>query len=402
MRRKRQAKKSNSKKNQKQDEESHEEDINDENQENNEQPNNENEKIEADSKPTFDIDKVVKIVTVNAGSLPAACKKGFMDYVKYEDADIICVQETKLHSKSPTGFDNYIIDGYYGYFFNSEQKKGYSGTCIYTKIQPISIKPGFNDSEGRIILIEYSNFYLINTYVPNAGMKLERLDYKINTWNPKLKNLMDELCKKKTTILCGDLNVAHQPIDIFDTKGKEKCAGYTPEERKWFDDFLKSGYTDIFRHLYPKKQQFSFFSYRFNMKAKNHGWRLDYFVMPTNTIDNDSIVDCLILNTNFSDHSPCVLILNKDKVLSEGDVPVKEPGITVLNSGAIFKKPNEESEKKDEDPKKKDEESEKKDEEPEKKEDINNDDDDQESEQVQRSSKATKKGQAKKTNKKKK
>lgn len=305
-------------------------------EEDNEKPNEEeNQEQPQSNKDT--VKDILKIVTVNVGSIKAANTKGFLDYVKNENADIICIQETKLHESSSPGFDSYVIDGYYGYFYNSEGKKGYAGTCIYTKIKPISVKPAFKDDEGRVILIEYSNFYVINAYVPNAGQKLERLDYKVKTWNPKMKELMDELKDTKLTILCGDLNVAHQPIDVYDTKGKEKVAGYTPQERKSFDEFLKDGYTDVFRNLYPKKQQFSFFSYRFQMKQKGHGWRLDYFVIPTKYVDTNAIVDCTILSTNFSDHSPCVLTLDREKALTDSDVPIEEKGVEVLNSGKTFK-----------------------------------------------------------------
>ena len=284
--------------------------------------------------------ETLKIITCNVASLASAWNKGFLDYVNYDKPDIICIQETKLHKGSKTPIQNFILNEYFGYFYNSEEKKGYAGTAIYTKIKPISVQPGFKDNEGRVIQMEFTNFYLVNSYVPMAGMKLERKDYKVNTWNPKIGNLLNELCKTKPAVWCGDLNVAHMPIDIYDTKGKDKVAGYTPEERKWFDDFLKQGYIDVFRYMYPDKQQFSFYSYRFNAKAKNHGWRLDYFVMPKYAIDDNLAVNCSILSTNFSDHSPVVLLLNREKVLTENDKPVEESGIQILNSNTIFTKSN--------------------------------------------------------------
>ncbi|OHT00257.1 exodeoxyribonuclease III family protein [Tritrichomonas foetus] len=338
----------NTKKNAPQKEENHDDEIpNENNHENsndnqNESLENENDpkKTNIDTKTVEIAGDVLKIITCNVASLASAWNKGFYDYIQVDSPDIICIQETKLHAQSKTPFTNFILDGYYGYFLNSEEKKGYAGTAIYTKLKPLSVKPGFKDSEGRVIQMEFSKFFLVNSYVPMAGMKLERKSYKVETWNPKIGNLIEELSKTKPTVWCGDLNVAHMPIDIYDTKGKDKVAGYTPEERKWFDDFLKKGFVDVFRHLYPDKQQFSFYSYRFDMKAKNRGWRLDYFIVPQAAIDEKLPVDCSILSTDFSDHSPVVLLLDKEKVVTDEDLPVTEPGITILNSGKTFTKNN--------------------------------------------------------------
>lgn len=302
--------------------------------------NSPHEEIEAEvetSNKEYNDDDVLKIATINVNSIAAASKKGFVEYIEQSKPDIFCIQETKLHKNSSPGFASYIYNGYYGYFYNSEQHKGYAGTAIYTRIKPISVRPAFNDLEGRVILMEFSKFYVLNAYVPNAGQTLDRLDYKINVWTPKLNSVINELSQTKPVILCGDLNVAHQPIDVYNTKGKEKVAGYTPQERKWLDDFINEGYTDVFRHLYPSKQQFTFFSYRFNMKPKGFGWRLDYFIAPTKAVEElDFLVDCTIFNTEFSDHIPSTLVLKRDAILTDADKPIEESGVMVLNSEDRF------------------------------------------------------------------
>lgn len=276
----------------------------------------------------------LKIVSANAASLRAAWKKGFPEFVQKSNPDILCIQETKLHENCEPNIGSFIIEGYQGYFFNCE-RPGLHGTAIYTKIKPVSVNISFPDDEGRCITMEFTDFYLVNTYVPNAGMKLERLKYKIETWNPRIKAHLDELSKKKTTIWTGDLNVAHEPIDIFDTKGKDKVAGYTPEERKWFHEFLESGYTDVFRNLYPEKKEFTYYSYRFNAKALGRGWRVDYFVIDNAHYNKENIVDCAMESCEFSDHVPHSLLL-KRSILKETDVKVEKAFNTRLNDGHIF------------------------------------------------------------------
>ena len=275
--------------------------------------------------------EVFKISTINVASINAAWGKGFLEWVENSKPDLICVQETKLHADSKPSHSSLFIDGYNGYFFDCSAKNGLHGTAVYSKIQPISVKESFNDDEGRCITIEFSKFYVVNTYVPNAGMKLEKLDWKVKTWNPKVQKHLDELRKTKPVIWTGDLNVAHQEIDIFEPAGHERTAGFTKEEREWFGSFLDTGYVDIFRKLYPDRKEFTFFSYRAQAKLKNHGWRLDYFIMHKDDLYDRLVVDCTIEKGDFSDHVPLSLFLNRE-ILTEEDRPVESPVNVRLNN----------------------------------------------------------------------
>lgn len=283
---------------------------------------------------TETIENILKIITVNVASLRSAWTKGFLDYVTTNSPDIICIQETKFHDQMKEKIDAFKIKGYREYYYNCEKKKGYSGTAIFTKYEPISVSRLITDidQEGRAIQMEFNNFYLINAYVPMVGMKVseEKLKYKVEQFNPRICQVMNELKKKKGVIYCGDLNVAHENIDIFDPKGHDKTAGFTPEERKSFTQLIEQGYVDVFRRIHPDLQNFSYFSYRFNAKAKGRGWRLDYFVMNKEYFEQNIVNDCIIESTNFSDHSPVVLLLNKDKVIN-GDQEVKDDNIIVIN-----------------------------------------------------------------------
>ncbi|KAH0793946.1 exodeoxyribonuclease III [Histomonas meleagridis] len=278
---------------------------------------------------------VLKIMTFNVASLRASWQHGLPFYVKNAQPDILCIQETKMHSKAKPPVEDFKLEGYHGYF-NHAERKGYSGTAIYTKYKPISIEPssGITDPNGRCITAEFTNFYLVNSYVVNAGAQLENLQYKINTFNPQIETHIENLRKKKMVIWTGDLNVAHEDIDIWTPEGHEKVAGFTKEERDWFHSFLGKGYVDIFRKLYPTKQQFTFFNYRGFARAKNHGWRIDYFVINRDSIKDGMIIDCTIDSTvDFSDHLPVNLLLNKDMIIDEKkDQKVKSAGITVLET----------------------------------------------------------------------
>ena len=262
---------------------------------------------------------LVKISTTNVASIRAAWKKGFRDWVKSSCPDIICVQETKLHPKASPGIETFILEGYHGYFFDSK-KAGYAGTSIYTRFKPLSVLISIPDEEGRAITMEFDKFYLINTYVPNAGQKLERLDYKIKEWNPSFAAYINELKNSKPVIWTGDLNVAHKDIDIFEPKGHDKSAGFTPQERTWFDQFLNTGYVDIFRQLHPESREFTYFTYIGNAKARGKGWRIDYFIKYQNQISDDLIHDCFIEKGDFSDHVPCSLILKRNLFENDGIV----------------------------------------------------------------------------------
>ena len=220
------------------------------------------------------------------------------------DADIFCVQETKLQENQL----DLNIEGY-NYYISSAIKKGYSGTLIYTKEKPINVIYGidgkYND-EGRIITLEFNNFYLVNCYVPNSQDGLKRIEYRM-IFEDDLRNYLSSL--NKPVIYCGDLNVAHNPIDLKNPKANEQNAGYSIQERTKFSELLNAGFIDTYRYLYPEKIEYSWWSYRFNARANNAGWRIDYFIV-SNTI-KDKIVDSKIHTSIYgSDHCPVELNIN--------------------------------------------------------------------------------------------
>ena len=276
--------------------------------------------------------EVLKITSWNLASLNAAWEHGLKEYIQVAQPDIFCIQETKLHDQSKNPISKFKLDGYHGYFCHAK-KKGYSGTAIYTKIKPklIQASEGITDQNGRCITAEFDTFYLLNTYVINMGIDLKNQHAKIDVFNPEIEKLIQNLSKKKPVIWTGDLNVAHQPIDIWSTEGHQNIAGYTDVERKWFDDFIKNNdYVDVFRMLYPDKQQFTFFNYRGNAKGKNQGWRIDYFMMPKSMIKDGLIIDCTIESGDLSDHQPISLFLNRKMILTENDKPVEKADVESL------------------------------------------------------------------------
>lgn len=276
--------------------------------------------------------EILKIATVNVNSISAAFKKGFLQYVQSDYPDIICIQETKLHENSPKTCDSYIIDGYEAYFCNCEHKKGYAGTGIYTKIKPISVRHGFDEPDGRVILMEFDKFYLVNIYGPNIGMAFSNGDYISNVWGPKIIDLMKSLVNDKIPILCGDFNIGTSALDLYDQNLYKKIMSKTKGIKNWLSELLDEGFSDVFRHLYPNKQQFTYFSTRSKMKEKGRGLRLDYFVVPSTIVDseNKTVVDVKILNGDFSDHVPSVLYLQKDVMLTENDQPITETKATII------------------------------------------------------------------------
>ena len=241
----------------------------------------------------------MKLVSWNVNGIRACLNKGFLDFFKECDADIFSIQETKMQE----GQADIAIDGYHMYM-NSAEKKGYSGTLIYSKTEPLSIHYGldngkYND-EGRVITLEYDNFYLVNAYVPNSQDGLKRLDYRM-IFEDDMRNYL--LSLEKPVIYCGDLNVAHEAIDIKNPKSNERNAGFTIEERNKMTDLLKSGFVDSYRYLYPDKVEYSWWSYRFNARANNAGWRIDYFVLSESI--KDKIRDAKIYTQIMgSDHAP--------------------------------------------------------------------------------------------------
>lgn len=246
----------------------------------------------------------MKLISWNVNGIRACIEKGFNDYVIQENADFFSVQETKIQE----GQANLDLPGYYRYM-NSAEKKGYSGTLIYAKKQPLSVTYGieaelYND-EGRVITLEYENFYLINAYVPNSQDELKRLLYRME-YEDHLRNYLSRLNQTKTVIYCGDLNVAHERIDLKNPDSNTKNAGFSIEERNKMTELLSAGFVDSYRYLYPEKVEYSWWSYRFQARAKNAGWRIDYFLVSEKS--KHLIRDAKIHTDIFgSDHCPVEL-----------------------------------------------------------------------------------------------
>ncbi len=247
----------------------------------------------------------MKFISWNVNGLRACMNKGFAEYFDSIDADIFCVQETKLQE----GQIDFAPDGYNCYW-NYADKKGYSGTAIFAKEKPINVTYGIgideHDHEGRVITLEYDKFYFITVYVPNSQNELKRLDYRMK-WEDDFLSYIRKLDEKKPVIYCGDLNVAHKEIDLKNPKTNRKNAGFTDEERAKFTAVLENGFTDTFRHFYPYAEGiYSWWSYRFKAREKNAGWRIDYFV--TSERLNDKLTDAEIHTDIFgSDHCPVEL-----------------------------------------------------------------------------------------------
>ena len=248
---------------------------------------------------------VMKMVSWNVNGLRACVTKGFVDIFNEFDADIFCLQETKLQE----GQIDLPLDGYYQYW-NYAEKKGYSGTAIFTKKEPLAVTNGIgideHNTEGRVITLEYENFFFVTCYTPNSQNELKRLDYRMK-WEDDFREYLMGLNEKKPVILCGDLNVAHNEIDLKIPKTNRKNAGFSDEEREKMTTLLNSGFTDSFRYLYPNKEGiYSWWSYRFNARKNNAGWRIDYFI--TSDSIKDKIIDSKI-HTDImgSDHCPVEL-----------------------------------------------------------------------------------------------
>lgn len=247
----------------------------------------------------------MKLISWNVNGLRAVMNKGFKEFFESIDADAVCLQETKLQE----GQIEFAPEGYYTYW-NSAVKKGYSGTVIFTKAKPINVTYGIgieeHDQEGRVITAEYEAFYLVDCYTPNSQRELTRLDYRME-WEDDFRKYLETLNQKKPVILCGDLNVAHNEIDLKNPKTNRHNAGFTDEERNKMTELLGAGFTDSFRYLYPDKPDiYSWWSYMFHAREKNAGWRIDYFIV-SNSI-KDKIKDSKILTEIMgSDHCPVEL-----------------------------------------------------------------------------------------------
>ena len=251
---------------------------------------------------------MLKLISWNVNGLRACCDKGFRESFERLDADFFCLQETKMQA----GQLDLQFEGYQSYW-NYAEKKGYSGTAIFTRHQPLSVAYGIgveeHDHEGRVITLEMEKFYLITVYVPNSQDELRRLAYRM-TWEDAFLSYLKKLEEKKPVVVCGDLNVAHQEIDLKNPKSNRKNAGFTDEERAKFTTWLNAGFTDTFRYFYPdQKEIYSWWSYRFKAREKNAGWRIDYFV--TSASLNDKLVDAKIhTDVLGSDHCPVELTLD--------------------------------------------------------------------------------------------
>lgn len=248
----------------------------------------------------------MKLISWNVNGLRACITKGFIDYFKEFDADIFCIQETKLQE----GQVELDLEGYYDYW-NYAEKKGYSGTAIFTKTEPLSVQYGMDieehDREGRIITLEYEQFYLVNVYTPNSKRELLRLDYRMK-WEDDFRDYLLLLDEKKPVIICGDLNVAHKEIDLKNPKTNRKNAGFTDEERDKMTSLLSLNFTDSFRYFYPDKEEaYSWWSYMGRAREKNVGWRIDYFITSKRYEENllNSYIYPEILG---SDHCPVGIV----------------------------------------------------------------------------------------------
>ncbi len=243
-----------------------------------------------------------KLISWNVNGIRACVKKGFLDYFNEIDADIFCIQETKLQE----GQIDLELDGYYQYW-NYAEKKGYSGTALFTKEKPINVLYGLgleeHDNEGRVITAEFDEYYVVNVYTPNSKEKLARIDYRMQ-WEDAFREFLKNLEKNKPVIVCGDLNVAHNEIDLKNPKSNRKNAGFSDEEREKFNLLLDSGFIDTFRYFYPNLEGvYSWWSYRFNARKNNAGWRIDYFLVSASL--EDKLVDAKIHTEILgSDHCP--------------------------------------------------------------------------------------------------
>ena len=249
----------------------------------------------------------MKLISWNVNGLRACVQKGFLDYFHAADADFFCIQESKLQE----GQISLDLPGYHQYW-NYAEKKGYSGTAIFAKQKPLQVTRGIGtaicDTEGRVITLEYANFYLVTCYTPNSQSELARLPYRME-WEDAFRAYLLQLDSKKPVILCGDLNVAHTEIDLKNPKTNRKNAGFSDEEREKMTELLSAGFTDTFRYFYPDAEGiYSWWSYRFKAREKNAGWRIDYFI--TSRRLDSSLTDAAIHTDVFgSDHCPVELTI---------------------------------------------------------------------------------------------
>jgi len=250
----------------------------------------------------------MKLISWNVNGINAAVKKGLLDFIQELKPDILCLQETKSPKVKPAidlaGYDQY---------WNYARKSGYSGTAILTKVKPLKVTNDIeidkHDQEGRVITSEYNDFYLVNVYVPNSKRELERLDYRTNEWDVDFLKYLKKLEKKKPVIFCGDLNVAHQGIDLANPKGNEKNHGFTPEERAGFDNMIKAGFIDTFREFEKGGGHYTWWSPMGNCRGRNIGWRIDYFLVSP-TLRKRLKKSYILKDVMGSDHCPVAIELS--------------------------------------------------------------------------------------------
>ena len=254
----------------------------------------------------------MKLISWNVNGLRAVMNKGFSDFFYKINADIFCLQETKMQESQVNEEIKELAEGY-NLYWNSAIKKGYSGTAIFSKIEPLNVMYGIGieeyDKEGRVITLEFENFYLVNCYTPNSKRELERLSYRMK-WEDLFRKYLIELDKIKPVILCGDLNVAHKEIDLKNPASNHSNAGFTNEERGKLSELLAAGFTDSFRFLYPTKEGcYSWWSYMFHARENNAGWRIDYFIV-SKSIENKIQESSIFSEVFGSDHCPVGLIID--------------------------------------------------------------------------------------------